>query len=84
MRIIPIENKVPAATPIFLYPKYRINGPFINPSDIANAEFMFIINEMSTAGIFISANLSLKISPKFVMDGANIIYGIFNFQIITK
>lgn len=67
--IRPLENRMEAITLILRYPKWRSNGPFIKPSDIDNAELMFMIRVKSAAGIFISANLSLNIKPKLLVVG---------------
>lgn len=71
---MPIENNTPATMATFRYPKFRNNGPFMRPNDIPKAELKFMMNDTSAAGIFISANLSLNMSPKFVIDGAITIY----------
>lgn len=74
VKVTPIEDNIPATMATFRYPKFRNNGPFIRPNDIPKAELIFMMNDMSAAGIFISANLSLNISPKFVINGAITIY----------
>lgn len=69
VKIRPAENTIEAITLILRQPKQRNNGPFIRPNDIDSAEFTFIINVKSVAGIFISANLSLNIKPKLLVVG---------------
>ncbi|CRK96537.1 CLUMA_CG010117, isoform A [Clunio marinus] len=65
----PLENKVPPKTAILRYPKHFKRAPLKSPKVIPSAELRFNIKVASSAVMFSSRNLSLKIKLKLVSTG---------------